>query len=55
MLHLDMPFGSWRESELEPSAKFLKGRLVMPSTFSKEVVDLISKVAFQLSIHFQLM
>ncbi|TVU32563.1 hypothetical protein EJB05_24296, partial [Eragrostis curvula] len=44
MLQSDMPFGSWRESELEPFAKFLKGRLIMPSTFSKEVVDLITKV-----------
>ncbi len=44
MLQSDMPFGSWRESELEPFAKIAKGHLVMPSTFSIEVVDLITKV-----------
>ncbi|KAF0932343.1 hypothetical protein E2562_010290 [Oryza meyeriana var. granulata] len=44
MLQSDMPFGSWRESELEPFAKIAKGHLVMPATFSMEVVDLITKV-----------
>uniref|UniRef100_A0A0E0JYH6 protein-serine/threonine phosphatase n=1 Tax=Oryza punctata TaxID=4537 RepID=A0A0E0JYH6_ORYPU len=44
MLQSDMPFGSWRESELEPFAKIAKGHLVMPSTFSMEVVDLITKL-----------
>jgi protein kinase X len=44
MLQSDMPFGSWRESELEPFAKISKGRLIMPPTFSVEVVDLITKV-----------
>uniref|UniRef100_A0A0E0ND43 protein-serine/threonine phosphatase n=1 Tax=Oryza rufipogon TaxID=4529 RepID=A0A0E0ND43_ORYRU len=44
MLQSDMPFGSWRESELEPFAKIAKGHLVMPSTFSIEVVDLITKL-----------
>ncbi|XP_062218850.1 protein phosphatase 2C and cyclic nucleotide-binding/kinase domain-containing protein isoform X2 [Phragmites australis] len=44
MLQSDMPFGSWRESELEPFAKIAKGHLVMPSTFSVEVVDLITKL-----------
>uniref|UniRef100_A0ACD5ZJA9 Uncharacterized protein n=1 Tax=Avena sativa TaxID=4498 RepID=A0ACD5ZJA9_AVESA len=44
MLQSDMPFGSWRESELEPFAKIAKGRLVMPSTFSVEVVDLLTKL-----------
>ncbi|KAJ1278995.1 hypothetical protein BS78_04G121100 [Paspalum vaginatum] len=44
MLQSDMPFGSWRESELEPVTKIAKGKLVMPSTFSAEVVDLITKL-----------
>ncbi|CAL5058821.1 unnamed protein product [Urochloa decumbens] len=44
MLQSDMPFGSWRESELEPVTKIAKGHLVMPSTFSAEVVDLITKL-----------
>lgn len=44
MLQSDMPFGSWRESELEPFAKIAKGHLIMPSTFSVEVVDLITKL-----------
>jgi protein kinase X len=44
MLQSDMPFGSWRESELEPFAKIAKGHLTMPSTFSVEVVDLITKL-----------
>ncbi|KAL6629488.1 hypothetical protein ACP70R_029253 [Stipagrostis hirtigluma subsp. patula] len=44
MLQSDMPFGSWRESELEPFAKNSKGQLLMPSTFSVDVVDLITKL-----------
>ncbi|KAG2650212.1 hypothetical protein PVAP13_1NG172300 [Panicum virgatum] len=44
MLQSDMPFGSWRESELEPVTKIAKGHLVIPSTFSAEVVDLITKM-----------
>ncbi|CAN6251208.1 unnamed protein product [Urochloa humidicola] len=44
MLQSDMPFGSWRERELEPVTKIAKGHLVMPSTFSAEVVDLITKL-----------
>ncbi|RLM79786.1 protein phosphatase 2C and cyclic nucleotide-binding/kinase domain-containing protein [Panicum miliaceum] len=44
MLQSDMPFGSWRESELEPVTKIAKGHLVIPSTFSAEVVDLITKL-----------
>ncbi|KAL6877496.1 hypothetical protein ACP4OV_012711 [Aristida adscensionis] len=44
MLQSDMPFGSWRKNELEPFAKISKGLLVMPSTFSTDVVDLITKL-----------
>lgn len=44
MLQSDMPFGSWRESELEPFGKIAKGRLIIPSAFSVEVADLITKL-----------
>ena len=60
MLQSDMPFGSWRESELEPITKIAKGHLVMPVSFSAEVVDLVTKVisclkiVIHLSIYFQL-
>uniref|UniRef100_A0A0D9VEU9 protein-serine/threonine phosphatase n=1 Tax=Leersia perrieri TaxID=77586 RepID=A0A0D9VEU9_9ORYZ len=49
MLQSDMPFGSWRESALEPFAKIAKGHLVMPATFSVEVVDLITKVLLEVN------
>lgn len=44
MLQSDLPFGSWRESELEPFGKIAKGRLIIPSAFSVEVGDLITKL-----------
>ena len=44
MLRGEMPFGSWRESELDTFAKIAKGQLNLPQTFSPEVVDLITKV-----------
>lgn len=44
MLQAEMPFGSWRESELETFANISKGQLTFPETFSPEVVDLISKL-----------
>ncbi|XP_072985418.1 protein phosphatase 2C and cyclic nucleotide-binding/kinase domain-containing protein isoform X2 [Typha latifolia] len=44
MLQANMPFGSWRESELESFAKIAKGQLILPSTFSPEVVDLLTKL-----------
>lgn len=50
MLQSDMPFGSWRESELEPVAKIAKAHLVIPASFSVEVVDLITKVVSCLKI-----
>ncbi|XP_019192475.1 PREDICTED: protein phosphatase 2C and cyclic nucleotide-binding/kinase domain-containing protein-like [Ipomoea nil] len=43
MLQGEMPFGSWRESELT-FARIAKGQLTLPETFSHEVVDLISKL-----------
>lgn len=44
MLQAEMPFGSWRVSELDSFAKIAKGQLTLPHTFSAEVVDLITKV-----------
>jgi CRP-like cAMP-binding protein/serine/threonine protein phosphatase PrpC len=44
MLHGEMPFGSWRESELDTYAKIAKGQLTLPHTFSPEAVDLITKL-----------
>ncbi|CAL5360529.1 unnamed protein product [Camellia sinensis] len=44
MLLGEMPFGSWRESELETFAKIAKGQLTLPGTLSLEAVDLITKL-----------
>ncbi|KAM1501100.1 hypothetical protein TB2_025888 [Malus domestica] len=44
MLRGEMPFGSWRQSELDTFAKIAKGQLTLPQTFSPEVVDLITKL-----------
>ncbi|XP_020574848.1 protein phosphatase 2C and cyclic nucleotide-binding/kinase domain-containing protein [Phalaenopsis equestris] len=44
LLQAEMPFGSWRESELETFAKISKGHFTLPHTFSIEVVDLITKL-----------
>jgi len=44
MLQGEMPFGSWRESELT-FARIAKGQLTLPHTFSPEAVDLITKVS----------
>lgn len=44
MLQAEMPFGSWRESELDTFAKIAKGQLTLPQTFSPESVDLITKL-----------
>ncbi|KAF9612751.1 hypothetical protein IFM89_003761 [Coptis chinensis] len=43
-LQAEMPFGSWRESELDTFAKIARGQLHFPQTFSPEVVDLLSKL-----------
>ncbi|XP_022856871.1 protein phosphatase 2C and cyclic nucleotide-binding/kinase domain-containing protein-like [Olea europaea var. sylvestris] len=43
MLQGEMPFGSWRESELT-FARIVKGQLTLPQTFSLEAVDLITKL-----------
>nr|XP_043618741.1 protein phosphatase 2C and cyclic nucleotide-binding/kinase domain-containing protein [Erigeron canadensis] len=44
MLQSEMPFGSWRENELDTFAKIAKGQFTLPDTFSPEVVDLITKL-----------
>lgn len=46
MLQGEMPFGSWRESEIDIVAKIAKGQLNLPQTLSPEAVDLITKVLF---------
>ncbi|KAK6151829.1 hypothetical protein DH2020_014464 [Rehmannia glutinosa] len=43
MLQGEMPFGSWRESELT-FARIVKGQLTLPQNFSIEAVDLITKL-----------
>ncbi|CAN1331084.1 Protein phosphatase 2C and cyclic nucleotide-binding/kinase domain-containing protein [Linum perenne] len=44
MLQGEMPFGCWRESELDTCAKIAKGQLTLPSALSPEAADLISKL-----------
>ncbi|XP_031487553.1 protein phosphatase 2C and cyclic nucleotide-binding/kinase domain-containing protein [Nymphaea colorata] len=44
MFQAEMPFGSWRESELDTFAKIARGHLTLPHTFSMELVDLITKL-----------
>ncbi|WVZ14197.1 hypothetical protein V8G54_011763 [Vigna mungo] len=44
MLRGEMPFGSWRENELDTVAKIAKRKLHLPESFSSETVDLISKL-----------
>ncbi|CAA0838627.1 Protein phosphatase 2C and cyclic nucleotide-binding/kinase domain-containing protein [Striga hermonthica] len=43
MLQGEMPFGSWRESEVS-YARIVKGQLTLPHHFSSEAVDLITKL-----------
>lgn len=43
MLKGEMPFGSWRESELT-FARIVKGQLTLPQDFSDGAVDIITKV-----------
>lgn len=44
MLQGDMPFGSWRENELDTVAKISKGQFNLPQSCSPEAIDLITKV-----------
>lgn len=56
MLKGEMPFGSWRESEIDTFAKIAKGKFTLPQNFSPEVVDLITKVSLLITtlLHRQL-
>lgn len=51
MLYSEMPFGSWRESELT-FARIVKGQLTLPQTFSLKAVDLITKVELKYRVIF---
>ncbi|GKV06667.1 hypothetical protein SLEP1_g18527 [Rubroshorea leprosula] len=44
MLRSEMPFGSWRESELDTYAKIEKGQFILPRNLSPEAIDLITKL-----------
>ncbi|KAL9685779.1 hypothetical protein QQ045_023231 [Rhodiola kirilowii] len=44
MLQGEMPFGSWREGELDTYAKIAKGQLNLPETLSPSAIDLITKL-----------
>ncbi|KAL1532903.1 cGMP-dependent protein kinase [Salvia divinorum] len=43
MLKGEMPFGSWRESEVT-YARIVKGQLTLPQDFSNDAVDIITKL-----------
>lgn len=51
MLHGEMPFGSWRESELDTFAKIAKGQLNLSESLSPEAVDLLTKVSLKVSCY----
>lgn len=44
MLQGEMPFGSWRGSELDTYAKIAKGQITLPPTVSPQAADLITKL-----------
>ena len=44
MLRNELPFGSWRESELDIFAKVAGGQFLVPDGLSPAVSDLLSKV-----------
>ncbi|KAL2929081.1 Protein phosphatase 2C and cyclic nucleotide-binding/kinase domain-containing protein [Bienertia sinuspersici] len=44
MLQGDMPFGSWRENELDTFARIAKGHFNFSQSCSPEAIDLISKL-----------
>ena len=46
MFQGEMPFGSWRESEIDIVAKIEKGQLSLPQNLSPEAVDLLTKVVY---------
>ncbi|CAN8271052.1 unnamed protein product [Cochlearia groenlandica] len=44
MLEGEMPFGSWRENELDTFQKIAKGQLTFPRALTSEAEDLITKL-----------
>ncbi|PPR87487.1 hypothetical protein GOBAR_AA33201 [Gossypium barbadense] len=44
LLQGEMPFGSWRQSELDTVAKIAKGQFTLSQNLSPEAVDLITKL-----------
>eukprot|EP00250_Pteridium_aquilinum_P021488 c25141_g1_i1 orf=448-3657(+) len=44
MLQNELPFGSWRDSELDIFAKVARGQLLIPDGLSPEVSDLLNKL-----------
>lgn len=44
MLQTELPFGSWRDNELEIFGRIARRQLTFPSSFSPEAVDLIDKL-----------
>ncbi|XP_052886767.1 protein phosphatase 2C and cyclic nucleotide-binding/kinase domain-containing protein-like isoform X1 [Gossypium arboreum] len=44
LLQGEMPFGSWRQSELDTFAKIAKGQFTLSQNLSPEAVDLITKL-----------
>lgn len=51
MLKGEMPFGSWRESELT-FARIIKGQLTLSQDFSNEAVNIIAKVKLSMPFPF---
>lgn len=45
MLQTELPFGSWRDNELDVFGRIAHRQLTFPSSFSAEATDLIDKVA----------
>ena len=46
MLQTELPFGSWRDNEVEIFGRIARRQLTFPSTFSPEAKDLIDKVIY---------
>ncbi|XP_039017712.1 protein phosphatase 2C and cyclic nucleotide-binding/kinase domain-containing protein-like isoform X2 [Hibiscus syriacus] len=44
LLQGEMPFGSWRQSELDTFAKIAKGQFILSDNLSPEAVDIITKL-----------
>ena len=50
MLQTELPFGSWRDNEVEIFGRIARRQLTFPSTFSPEARDLVDKVNFVIII-----